>query len=48
MFQIDYQMHQSTKLSMDLEVEVEGLCMMKCSKIYNHMKQWDELLLKKD
>lgn len=47
MFHIDYQMHQSTDLSMDLEIEVESLCMMKCIEIYNHMKQWDEILLNK-
>ena len=48
LFHIDYQMHKSIYLSIDLEIKVEGLHVMKCTKIQDHMMQWDELLLKKD
>lgn len=47
MFHINYKMHQSTDLSMDIEIKAEGLCWMKCINIYDHMKQWDDLLLNK-
>lgn len=38
MFHIDYKMHLSVDLSMDLEIEVEGPCSMKCIEIYDRMK----------
>ena len=47
MFHLDYKMHQLTDMSMDLEVKVEGLCSMKCTKTNDRMKQWDDLLLNK-
>ena len=48
MFHIDYKMHQSIYLRMDLEIEVKGLCWMKCTEIHDYMKLWDELLLNKN
>ena len=47
MFHIYYIMHESVDVSIDLEVKDEGLCLTKCDKTYNHMKLWDEILIKK-
>ena len=47
MFHIDDKMHQSIHLSMDVEIKADVFCLMKCTEIYNNMKRWDDLLLKK-
>ena len=33
MFHLNYKMHQSIDLSMDLEIKVEGFCSMNCTNI---------------
>ena len=48
MFQIDYRMNQLVDVIIDLEIEAKGLCLMKCTKIYDRMKQWGDLILKKN
>ena len=47
MFHLDYKLDQSIDVSVYLEVKAEGLCLIKCTKINNQMKQWDDVLLKK-
>lgn len=47
MFHIYNRMHQSFDVIMDLEIEAKGLCSMKCTEIYNQIKQWYDLFLKK-
>ena len=46
-FHVDYKMHQSIDLRMDLEIKAKGSCSRNCTEIYNYMQQWDDILLKK-
>ena len=38
MFHLDYKMNQSIDVSVNLEVEAKGLCLIKCTEINNGMK----------
>lgn len=48
MFYINYIMHQTTDVSRDLEGKAKGLCSMKCVEIYDYVKLWDDLVIRKD
>lgn len=44
MLYTNYRLHQLEDWGMDLEIEAEGLCSIRCKTIYDWMNQWDEFL----
>lgn len=47
MFHIDYKIHQSIDLSMDLEIKAKGLFLKRYTEIYDRMKKWGDLFKNK-